>query len=169
MNREETVDFHIKSTWHSISRMYNQKAAQAENFTSSIGFALININSTDGTPATKIAPLMGLESRSLTRILKTMEEKGLIYKKADPVDRRSVRIFLTEEGLRLKILSVKTINEFNELVRKSLTEEELNVFFCVFKKINKVIEDFSNKPLAIFPEGMNNKDLHYGQNQLNPK
>jgi MarR family transcriptional regulator, organic hydroperoxide resistance regulator len=75
MKREETVDYHIKSAWHAISRMYNQQAVQ-EDFTTAIGFVLININSKEGTPATKIAPLMGLEARSLTRMLKSMEEKG---------------------------------------------------------------------------------------------
>ena len=68
MKREETVDYHIKSAWHAISRMYNQKAVQ-EDFTTAIGFVLININSKDGTPATKIAPLMGLEARSLTQVI----------------------------------------------------------------------------------------------------
>ena len=142
MKREETVDYHIKSTWHAIARMYNQKATQVENLTASIGFVLININSTEGTPATKIAPMMGLEPRSLTRALKNMERSGLIYRKADEQDRRSVRIFLTEEGIRLKGLSVQTINEFNELIKSKLTEEEIKVFFQVFKKINQAIENY---------------------------
>lgn len=142
MKREETVDYHIKSTWHALARMYNQKAAVEKDLTSSIGFVLINIDTTEGTPATKIAPLMGLESRSLTRMLKTMEENGLIYKEKDQLDKRSVRIFLTEKGVHLKSLSVQTIYEFNDLVREALTEEELRVFFRIFSKINQVINDF---------------------------
>lgn len=139
MKREETVDYHIKSAWHAISRMYNQQAAD-EGFTTAIGFVLININSKEGTPATKIAPLIGLETRSLTRMLKTMEEKGLIYKKADPVDKRSVRIFLTEEGKRKKEISIQTIMKFNLMVREVVSEEELEVFFGIFSKIQSVID-----------------------------
>jgi DNA-binding MarR family transcriptional regulator len=119
--------------------MYNQQAAE-EGFTTAIGFVLININSKEGTPATKIAPLIGLETRSLTRMLKTMEEKGLIYKKADPVDKRSVRMFLTEEGKRKKEISVQSVMRFNEQVRAALTEEELGSFFGVISKIQKVID-----------------------------
>lgn len=144
MKREETVDYHIKSSWHAISRMYNQKAAQ-EDFTTAIGFVLININSKEGTPATKIAPLMGLEARSLTRMLKSMEEKGLIYRKADPVDKRSVRIFLTPEGKRKKEISVGTIKDFNLLVREVVTEDELETFFTVFKKINQIIDQLNSE------------------------
>jgi MarR family transcriptional regulator, organic hydroperoxide resistance regulator len=139
MTREETVDYHIKSAWHAISRMYNQQAAE-EGFTTAIGFVLININSKDGTPATKIAPLIGLETRSLTRMLKTMEEKGLIYKKADPIDKRSVRIFLTEEGKDKKERSINTIMDFNQQVREVVSEEDLNTFFGVFARIQMVIE-----------------------------
>ncbi|MCE7055354.1 MarR family transcriptional regulator [Algoriphagus sp. AGSA1] len=139
MKREETVDYHIKSAWHAISRMYNQQAAE-EGFTTAIGFVLININSTEGTPATKIAPKLGLETRSLTRMLRTMEEKGLIYKKPDLVDKRSVRIFLTEEGKRKKEISVNTIREFNEQVREVVSGEDLNQFFAVFEKIQLVID-----------------------------
>jgi MarR family transcriptional regulator, organic hydroperoxide resistance regulator len=139
MTREETVDFHIKSAWHAISRMYNQQAA-AEGFTTAIGFVLININSKEGTPATKIAPLIGLETRSLTRMLKTMEEKGLIFKSPDPIDKRSVRIFLTPEGKRKKEISVNTIREFNEQVRAVVSSAELENFFGVFLKIQEVID-----------------------------
>lgn len=146
MKREETVDYHIKSAWHAISRMYNQKAVQ-EDFTTAIGFVLININSKEGTPATKIAPLMGLEARSLTRMLKSMEEKELIFRKPDAVDKRSVRIFLTPEGKRKKEISVKTIMEFNEQVREVVSEQELNDFFMVFQKINQVIENIQSETI----------------------
>ena len=139
MKREETVDYHIKSAWHAISRMYNQQAAE-EGFTTAIGFVLININSTEGTPATKIAPKLGLETRSLTRMLKTMEEKGMIYKMPDPIDKRSVRIFLTDEGKKKKETSVNTIKEFNDQVREVVSEEELQDFFRVFEKIQLVID-----------------------------
>lgn len=156
MKKEETVDYPIKSAWHAISRMYNQQAAE-EGFTTAIGFVLININSKEGTPATKIAPLIGLETRSLTRMLKTMEEKGLIYKKADPVDKRSVRIFLTEEGKRKKEISVQSVKRFNEQVRAALTEEELASFFGVISKIQKVIDQIQTKEVL---SGFSEQETH---------
>jgi DNA-binding MarR family transcriptional regulator len=156
MKKEETVDYPIKSAWHAISRMYNQQAAE-EGFTTAIGFVLININSKEGTPATKIAPLIGLETRSLTRMLKTMEEKGLIYKKADPVDKRSVRMFLTEEGKRKKEISVQSVKRFNEQVRAALTEEELASFFGVISKIQKVIDQIQTKEVL---SGFSEQETH---------
>lgn len=137
MRREETVDHNIKTAWHAISRMYNQQAGKHE-ITTSIGFVLLNIHSDQGTPATKIAPLMGLEARSLTRMLKTMEEKKLIYREPDPTDKRSVRIFLTGLGKKKKEVSRETVLNFNNKVRELLPESKLRIFFEVMNEINQL-------------------------------
>ena len=139
MKREETVDYNIKAAWHAIARMYNQQAIKYGG-TMSIGFALLNIHTEEGTPATKIAPMMGLEARSLTRLLKSMEEKGLIYRETDKNDKRSVRIRLTKEGRKNKEKAKSTVLRFNEVVRGEISDGELNNFFEVLKKINQIIE-----------------------------
>ena len=156
MKPEETVDYNIKVAWHAISRMYNTQAAQ-NDITTSIGFVLLNIDQEKGTPATKIAPLLGLETRSLTRILRSMEEKGLIYKQADSVDKRSVRIFLTPLGLEKKEVSRQTVRHFNLKMREKISQSQLDVFFKVAAQITGMIEgktlfeDFVLKPLRQEP------------------
>jgi MarR family transcriptional regulator, organic hydroperoxide resistance regulator len=139
MRREETVDYNIKAVWHAVARMYNQQAAK-HDITMSMGFVLLNINSEEGTPATKIAPLMGLEARSLTRLLKSMEEKGLIYREPDKIDKRLVRIVLTKEGKKKRERSKETVLRFNEAVREQVAEEKLEIFFEVLQHINKMID-----------------------------
>lgn len=139
MRKEETVDHHIKTAWHAIARMYNQQALQYDA-TMSMGFVLLNINSEEGTPATKIAPLMGLEARSLTRLLKSMEEKNLIFREADKMDKRSVRICLTKEGKEKKEKAREKVLKFNEAVREQVPMEKLLVFFEVLQNINQLIE-----------------------------
>lgn len=139
MRREETIDFHIKAAWHAIARMYNQQAVK-HDITMSMGFVLLNINADEGTPATKIAPLMGLEARSLTRLLKTMEEKKLIFREADPSDKRMVRIMLTKEGKKKKEVSRQTVLRFNEAIHEQIENEDLSTFFEVLRKINSIIE-----------------------------
>jgi MarR family transcriptional regulator, organic hydroperoxide resistance regulator len=140
MKPEETVDYNVKVCWHAISRMYNTEAAK-NDITTSIGFVLLNINQETGTPATKIAPLLGLEARSLTRILKSMEEKDLIYKVSDARDKRMVRIFLTEKGLEKKEVSRKTVLHFNYKMQEAIPQEELDTFFRVTGRIISMIEN----------------------------
>ena len=140
MKPEETVDYNFKVCWHAISRMYNTEAAKAD-ITTSTGFVLLNINQETGTPATKIAPLLGLEARSLTRILKSMEEQELIYKVSDMTDKRLVRIFLTEKGLEKKEIARQTVKHFNYRVRDEIPQKELDVFFRVCGRIMGMIEN----------------------------
>lgn len=139
MRKEETIDYHIRAAWHAIARMYNQQAAK-HNATMAIGFVLLNIDAEEGTPATKIAPLMGLEPRSLTRLLKTLEEQGAIYREVDKTDKRSVRIFLTAEGKKGRERAKETVLRFNEALREEIPEQKLDVFFDVIQSINKIIE-----------------------------
>jgi DNA-binding MarR family transcriptional regulator len=139
MKREETVDYHIKAAWHAISRMYNQGTLQT-GITASSGFVLLNIDSENGTPATKIAPMMGMEARSLTRMLKNMEENGWTYKEPDPIDGRSVRIFLTELGKEKRQLSREAVILFNKKVREQVTHSQLENFFTVMKAIDCTID-----------------------------
>lgn len=142
MKREETVDYNIKGLWHGISRMYNQFGAEYD-ITASTGFVLLNIDVENGTPATKIAPLLGMESRSLTRMLKAMEEKGWVYREKDPTDGRSVRIFLSDVGKEKRELSRRAVREFNNKVRTLIPDEKLDSFFIVLDKVNEIVNDTS--------------------------
>ena len=134
MNKEDSIDYYIKSSWHSLSRLYNLKA-QKHGITTSTAFILLNISTSEGTPATKIAPLMGLEARSLTRALKNLEEKGYIYKEKDAKDRRSVRIYLTEKGKEKKGKAIETVKTFNQFVRERVPDDKLNTFIQVSRLI----------------------------------
>jgi DNA-binding MarR family transcriptional regulator len=134
MKREETIDHHVRTAWHGIARFYNQQASKFGG-TMSIGFALLTIHGDDGTPATKIAPQMGLEPRSLTRLLKSMEDKKLIFRKADKNDGRSVRVFLTKDGKKQRENAKEIVIQFNEMVRNEVSPQKLNVFFEVIQQI----------------------------------
>ena len=138
MQAEETIDYHFRNIWHSISRIYNTEA-QKYGITMSIGYTLITI-SKEGTPSTKLGPLMGMEPRSLTRMLKSLEEKGWIYRKQDAKDKRMVRIFLTEVGKEKRKLAKKAVLTFNEKVQDKMTKTELKGFFKTCVKLSNVLD-----------------------------
>ena len=139
MKREETIEFNIKAVWHAISRMYNQKG-QDRGISTSTGFVLLNIHPDYGSRATKIAPLLGMEATSLSRLLKAMEEQEFIYRQPDPDDGRAVRVFLTEKGKLHQDLAQEAVMEFNEAARQEIGSKDLSAFFRVLNKINKLIE-----------------------------
>jgi len=140
MKAEETIDFPIRWAWHKISRLYNLEAS-THGITMSIGYCLLNIDRKNGTPSTKLGPLMGMESRSLTRTLKTMENMGLIERVADKKDKRMVRIFLTQLGVESREISRNTVIQFNEVIKAGLTKKELEQFFTTMQKINRMLDE----------------------------
>jgi DNA-binding MarR family transcriptional regulator len=84
---------------------------------------------------------MGMEATSLTRTLKSMEEKGLIYRKPNPEDGRGVLIYLTEFGKEKRELSKNTVLKFNEIVKQNVSAEKLQDFMEVSEIINELISE----------------------------
>lgn len=138
--KEKTIDYMLRATWQAVSRMYNEEASKYDG-SMAIGFALLSIDKEEGTPSTNISNRMGMEPTSLTRTLKTLEEKGLIIRKKNPDDGRGVLIYLTELGKEKRELSKETVLKFNEAIRKNLTEEKLNHFMEVSETINDLITE----------------------------
>jgi len=138
--KNKTLDYILRATWQAVSRMYNEEAHKYDA-TMATGFALLSIDREEGTPSTALGPRMGMEATSLTRTLKSMEEKGLIIKKKNPDDGRGVLIYLTDFGKEKRDLSKNTVLKFNETVRQHVSEEKINNFIEVAEIINELIQN----------------------------
>ena len=138
--KDKTIDYILRATWQAVSRMYNEEASKFEG-SMAIGFALLSIDKEDGTPSTYISNRMGMEPTSLTRTLKTLEEKGLITRKKNPEDGRGVLISLTELGKEMRGKSKETVLKFNETIKNNISEEKLNHFMEVAETINDLITE----------------------------
>ena len=138
--KDKTIDYILRATWQAVSRMYNEEASKY-GATMATGFALLSIDKEKGTPSTSLGPKMGMEATSLTRTLKSMEEKGLIIRKKNPEDGRGVLIYLTEFGREKRELSKNTVLRFNESVKKNISDEKLQHFVEVAEIINELILD----------------------------
>ncbi|MEO2051210.1 MAG: MarR family transcriptional regulator, partial [Allomuricauda sp.] len=95
--KDLTIDHALRATWQAVSKMYNEEAKNYD-LTMAIGFTLLSIDPKGGTPSTTLGPKMGMEATSLSRILKTIEERGYIERKPNPNDGRGVLIYLTPLG-----------------------------------------------------------------------
>lgn len=138
--KELSIDHQLRATWQAVAKMYNEEASQYGS-TMATGFALLNIDSETGIPSTALGPQMGMEATSLSRLLKKMEEKGLIYREKNPDDGRGVFIKLTDFGKEKREVSKKSVIKFNETIKDNITKEQLQHFFEVTKKINELIAD----------------------------
>jgi DNA-binding MarR family transcriptional regulator len=141
--KDKTIDYVLRTTWLAVNKMYNEEAAKFDT-TMATGFALLSIDPENGTPSTSLGPKMGMEATSLSRTLKTMEEKGLIERKPNPEDGRGVLIYLTEFGREKRAYSRERVLIFNEAIKANIPAEKLIHFFEVAEVINNMI---SNKKI----------------------
>ena len=141
--KEKTIDYVLRTTWLAVQRMYNEEASKFEA-TMTTAFTLLSIDPQKGTPSTALGPKMGMEATSLSRILKTLEERDLIVRSQNPEDGRSVLINLTPKGLEKREDSRQRVFTFNDKVRNEIGTEKLNQFYDVSEKILELIHSKKN-------------------------
>ena len=137
---KRTIEQEIRYTWLLISKMYNE---EAEKFGGSmtVGFALLSLNPKEPIPSTSLGPKMGMESTSLSRTLKFMEEESLIERLPNPDDGRGILIKLTKRGIDYRNYAKDQVMKFNKTIIGDLGEEAINNFLHVINQINKLIKD----------------------------
>ena len=140
MDKNKSIDHQLRATWQAVAKLYNERAAKHDS-TMATAFVLLNIDYENGTPSTSLGPLMGMEPTSLSRILKTMEEKGAIFREKNPSDGRSVIIKLTDFGKEMRKISRESVIIFNDVGKDHVTQKELESFFKVTSTINKLISE----------------------------
>jgi len=113
-----------------------------------IGYVLINIEK-EGTPVTRLASLLGVESTSLSRLLKSMEKKGLINRTTCEDDRRVMRVSLTPEGIKKRKKAKEIILNFNEKLAQRLSKPEKENFLKIFNHVKELIQEEIDKVQAV--------------------
>lgn len=136
----ETVDSKLKTAWQIISRMYNAEAAQYGG-SIAIGHFLLNIDSKSGAFASDIAPRLGMEGTSLSRIINTLEKEKLITRKSDKGDKRKVKIVLTQKGKENKELAKKIVRNFNSQIENKLGKNKIEDFHQTVNLIIQLAEE----------------------------
>lgn len=130
-----------------VSRMYNAEAV-LHDLTISMGHFLLNIDSHEGSYASDIAPALGMESTSLSRLILSLEKKGLIQRIPNEDDRRRIRIVLTNKGKASKELAKNVVRNFNHAVELKLGKERVQEFYKIIDEIS-ALADERNKMLKL--------------------
>ena len=129
----------IRSSWIDIFKFYNDQASK-EGGTLSMAFVLLTISEKYGTPVTKIAPRMNMEPNSLSRLLKSLEEKGFVSKRKDKIDKRKVYICLTKSGLKMRDKAAEKLFALEKIIKSKNSSNDLTSFFSVLDTISKILE-----------------------------
>lgn len=89
----------------------------------------------DGLNQNAIAERLKKDKTNIARMVLNLEQKGFIHRVCGEDDKRSLRVYLTDEGRELGNEIIPISEEFNQLVCQGISNEEMDQVRRVLLKI----------------------------------
>lgn len=94
----------------------------------------------DGLTQNQLAQKLNKDKTNVARMASNLEKKGFITRSLSIEDRRSLKLYLTEEGKQLGEKVIPIAEEFNDVVCNGITNEELMELERILNKMNKNVD-----------------------------
>ena len=101
----------------------------------------------DGINQLELVRQTHLRPPTVSVILKKMEAEGLVERKSDPDDLRSVRVYLSDAGRDLDRENIARIKRLDAIAMKDLSDEEVRVLMELLPKIRNNLLDERNQAI----------------------
>ncbi|WP_216830653.1 MarR family winged helix-turn-helix transcriptional regulator [Alkalihalobacterium elongatum] len=96
----------------------------------------------DGLTQNQISQKLNKDKTNIARMASNLEKKGFISRVNCHDDRRSVKLYLTPEGRALGEKVIPITEEFNDIVTKNISKEELQQLEKTLKKMSNNVDCF---------------------------
>ncbi len=103
-------------------------------------FTLVHLDQTPGLTLSELSQRLLCTKGNMTRILKSMEQDGLLERRADPRDGRAVRHVLTPDGLHLLGEARSAHQEFLQQRYSGLALYEIDSLQRILARLNRQLE-----------------------------
>jgi DNA-binding MarR family transcriptional regulator len=91
----------------------------------------------DGLSVTQLRDRMGVEMPTVTRTLQRMERRGLVQRRPDTTDERSVRIYLTEAARELADVIPAAMDRADHVKLQGFSEEERATLLRLLRRMHE--------------------------------
>ncbi|MGO5358119.1 MarR family winged helix-turn-helix transcriptional regulator [Anaerofustis sp. LCP19S3_F7] len=135
MKAKKEVGMIIKRLSNEISKEMNKKSA-AYGITGVQGRIIRFVTQKEGDVFQKdIEACLFYRRSTVTGILNTMEENGLIERVSVDYDARLKKIVVTKKGLCIKSQIEQDIKNMERTLKNGLSKDEIDAFFAITEKI----------------------------------
>ncbi|WP_182101734.1 MarR family winged helix-turn-helix transcriptional regulator [Niallia taxi] len=90
----------------------------------------------EGIAQHELVEILDKDKTNITRMASNLESKGFIKRETNMDGRRAVKLYLTEEGRALGAKVIPIAEEFNSIVTKGITNEEILQLERILSKID---------------------------------
>ena len=137
MKPEDCIMYQMTRTLQNARKIFKSSVKET-GLTPSQAIVLNFLNDTDNVTANNLGMRSAIDSATLTGILDRLEAAGLVERRNNPDDRRTIFIRLTDEG-RVKSEIVNTlVSSNNREFLSGITGKDESIFRDVLKKISNI-------------------------------
>ncbi|MCB1155963.1 MAG: MarR family transcriptional regulator [Leptospiraceae bacterium] len=114
--------------------------------------ALKGLYDRDGMTIKELSEMLVQDSTSITRLVDRLEKAGLVIRKTDSNDKRSINVFLSEKAKSYAPKAKKIWRRVNRLLERNFQEQDLIGFFNVMEKMRGLsyLKENANKKIGEF-------------------
>jgi len=131
------VCFRLGALTRKIHRAYNNLFFKY-GITVGQSFVIFDLLANEGSSVKDIATRVQLDSPAITGFIDRLIKEGLVERREDPSDRRSLQIFLTSKGLQLAEEMLPVARQFNQEIKDAVGTKDIESFEGSITRLNQV-------------------------------
>lgn len=124
MSLDEQIGILVRNAHLSISS-YVKKQLEPFNLAPEQNLIMMMLWEKDGISPNELSTKLNKDKANIARMISSLEKKGYIKKIEDPSDKRTFKVYLTEDGKKLECLVLPILKKTSETVLNGITEEQL--------------------------------------------
>jgi len=129
--------FRLGALTRKIHRAYNNLSLKY-GITVGQSFVIFDLLANEGSSVKDIASRVQLDSPAITGFIDRLIKEGLVERREDPSDRRSLQIFLTSKGLQLAEDMLPVARLFNQELKDAIGNKDIESFEEALTRLDKI-------------------------------
>ena len=114
------------------------------DMTMSQGWVLVHLLRENGLRQSELAERLEVATVTTSKFIDRLEARGYVERRTDPDDRRSNRVFATEQAKAIVKIMTKTIGEVDKIANAGIDEDDLEVTRRVLGQMRRNLRDAMN-------------------------
>ncbi len=132
MKKDDRLIYLILTAQQTLrNHLNNALAAGGVKATIAQNAILFLLKQKDGRTMTELSRILNIDNSTLTGLTDRLEKAGFARRSANPGDRRSSHIYITEEGAAQAEAAKVIIHRVNDRIKEGFTTEEVDSFKAV--------------------------------------
>lgn len=111
------------------------------DMTMSQGWVLVHLVRENGLRQSELAERLEVATVTTSKLIDRLEARGYVERRTDPDDRRSNRVFATDQAKQIVKIMTRTINEVDDIANQGIDPVELEQTRKVLSRMRRNLRD----------------------------